>query len=448
MPLRFCFLLLLSFSIAHPAVAEPLDIAPNVAVAFSLRKLKASYTGSAINVRRSSDNATQDIGFDSSGNLDTVSLLAFVGNTPTSNGFVRIWYDQSGNGRNLIQNTTTAQPYIVQNGIVTKPTNNTKPAILVLSGTGMTINPASQWLVTGNADRALNAILTRFSDVLDVVSVWSGPHTTNRAFGIDNGRRALFVPYVYSTTADLMATTVPAGVTKILTAIRRSGTSYGYSNGSSLGTKTTTLATQSNSGFGIGTRPDGAQTNGWYQEIVYFTNFIAESGRRDLEKNQASYYGITDYTFASSSSFTLNYTSSVTGNPVETANFKAIPGAVLDLTLTASSLSDPPDSNTLVIEQTINPALELFVGNYAGGAPFSFVNGTTVCGISITFESLASTADDVEFLDTNGNLVTPAPSADQYDASIRKVRFKPKGKLNPNWFTPPNCTIGFRARVK
>ena len=55
-----------------------LDDYPNAAVAYSLRQLRTAYTGAAIRVRRSSDNAEQDINF-VSGDLDTQSLLDFVG---------------------------------------------------------------------------------------------------------------------------------------------------------------------------------------------------------------------------------------------------------------------------------------------------------------------------------------------------------------------------------
>jgi hypothetical protein len=55
-----------------------LDKYPNAAVAYSLRKLRNSYTGAAIRVRRSRDNAEQDINF-VGGDLDTQSLLDFVG---------------------------------------------------------------------------------------------------------------------------------------------------------------------------------------------------------------------------------------------------------------------------------------------------------------------------------------------------------------------------------
>jgi surface protein len=50
-----------------------------LAAAYSLRRVSSSYTGSAIEVRRDWDNATGSIGFDSFGNLNTASLLTFVG---------------------------------------------------------------------------------------------------------------------------------------------------------------------------------------------------------------------------------------------------------------------------------------------------------------------------------------------------------------------------------
>jgi hypothetical protein len=57
-----------------------LDIYPNATVAYSLRKLRDTYTGSAIRVRRNVDSAEQDFGFDGSGNLDTTSIINFFGN--------------------------------------------------------------------------------------------------------------------------------------------------------------------------------------------------------------------------------------------------------------------------------------------------------------------------------------------------------------------------------
>ena len=49
--------------------------------AFSLRKLNGAYSGSAIRVRRSGDNIEQNIGFNANGDLNTNSLLDFIGYT-------------------------------------------------------------------------------------------------------------------------------------------------------------------------------------------------------------------------------------------------------------------------------------------------------------------------------------------------------------------------------
>jgi hypothetical protein len=94
-----------------------------VQAAYSLRKLRASYTGNAIQVRRSSDNTTRDIGFTSTGLLDEAALTSFVTNNgvnPTANGFVSIWYDQSGNGRDVSNPTVSEQPIIATSGTLEK----------------------------------------------------------------------------------------------------------------------------------------------------------------------------------------------------------------------------------------------------------------------------------------------------------------------------------------
>lgn len=101
-----------------------LDDYPNAAAAYSVRKLRTAYTGSAIRVRRSSDNTESDIGFTATGNLDTTSLTSFCG---AGNGFVTTWYDQSGNARNATQTTAANQPQIVSSGSVIN--ENSKPSL-------------------------------------------------------------------------------------------------------------------------------------------------------------------------------------------------------------------------------------------------------------------------------------------------------------------------------
>lgn len=119
-----------------PAVSAAnllLDDYPNAAAAYSLRLLRKTYSGSAIRVRRASDNAEQDIGF-TANNLDTPALISFCTGT---NGFVTTWYDQSGNARNATQTTAASQPKIYDSvtGVILE---NYKP--------GIDFNSTSQFL--------------------------------------------------------------------------------------------------------------------------------------------------------------------------------------------------------------------------------------------------------------------------------------------------------------
>lgn len=84
------------------------------------RKLRTAYAGSCIRVRRASDSTTLDVGFDANGNLDTTSMETFCAGT---DGFVNIFYDQSGNARDFTIATASAQPQIVAAG-ATKLLNN------------------------------------------------------------------------------------------------------------------------------------------------------------------------------------------------------------------------------------------------------------------------------------------------------------------------------------
>lgn len=90
-----------------------LDVFPGAQAAYGLRRLSSTYNGPCITVRRSSDNATKNIGFSRFLLLDINDLLSFVGD---GNGFVTTWFDQSGNNVNLSQGTAGSQFNIVSSG--------------------------------------------------------------------------------------------------------------------------------------------------------------------------------------------------------------------------------------------------------------------------------------------------------------------------------------------
>jgi hypothetical protein len=103
---------------------------------FSFRLVNPSYLGNCVEVRRSGDNATQNIGF-SGGVLDSSALSTFVG---ANNGFVKTWYNQNG-AINLIQTVNADQPQIVSSG--TLKTFNSKPTL--------EFNSSSQFLYESTA---------------------------------------------------------------------------------------------------------------------------------------------------------------------------------------------------------------------------------------------------------------------------------------------------------
>jgi hypothetical protein len=124
-----------------------LDGYTGASAAYSLRKLSTTYTGPAIRVRRSSDNQETNIGFNSSGNLDTIALSIFATDmVSTDSVFVTTWYDQSGNGKHATQTTATNQPQIVNSGVV--HLKNGKPSIY-FSGNKMMTTTANV-VSTGN----------------------------------------------------------------------------------------------------------------------------------------------------------------------------------------------------------------------------------------------------------------------------------------------------------
>lgn len=88
-----------------------LDTYSGAAAAYSLRDLASASVGSAVvRVRRSSDNTEQDF---TSTQVTDGTLTTFTG---ANDGFVTVWYDQSGNSNNLIQNIALTQLLIVISG--------------------------------------------------------------------------------------------------------------------------------------------------------------------------------------------------------------------------------------------------------------------------------------------------------------------------------------------
>lgn len=150
----------------------PLDAYAAPYRAHSLRRLRSAYTGSAVRVRRSSDNVEADIGFTATGELNAAALLAHVG---ANSGFVTTWYDQSGSGRDLAQATAAAQPRIANAGVLDQ--QGARPCVVFDGTDDHLISTAAGLYAAGSASVA--AVLKAASSVPANATFFSECRTAN-----------------------------------------------------------------------------------------------------------------------------------------------------------------------------------------------------------------------------------------------------------------------------
>jgi hypothetical protein len=191
---------------------------------FSLRLIgDGNYTGSAIRVRRASDNTEQDIGFDANGDLDTSALTTFCTGT---NGFIRTWYDQSGNTRNLVQTTTSRQfkIYDSSTGYLGKLTQIAGTANGLLFSSVTISQPFSVFAVADFGAATSNNTQPYLYD---------GTGASNRAITYLNGVSPTNTTGFFSGTEVTATPRLSAG-NKVIAAIHNGASSTLHSNGASV----------------------------------------------------------------------------------------------------------------------------------------------------------------------------------------------------------------------
>jgi hypothetical protein len=265
-----------------------LDFYPNAAAAYSLRLLRVAYTGSAIRVRRT-DLEESDIGFTSTGELDTAALLAFTGTGALDNGFVTTWYDQSGNGRNATQTTAINQPQIVSSGSVI--TENGKAA-LRFDGINDNLQYAGEVLNQGTFIGfavCQNNSTSAFRRIFDQSSINGGALIANS----NNGNAEIFAR-TSAGNVILTDTTFYANQT-LYTGQILSGNSKLRINSADRVLNSTTFTMSGNTGLnfviGDNSPPAEQSLNGDLQEIVIYTT-NQNSNINGIETNINDFYSI------------------------------------------------------------------------------------------------------------------------------------------------------------
>ena len=289
-----------SYIVTYSEVATTflLDDFSEYQAAYSLRKLRQSYSGNAIRVQRASDSALQDIGFDSNGELDTTALINFAaGGTLT----VRTWYDQGASGYDCTQSSVSAQPTIVASGQTV--TVNGKPAV--------DFDGTSDFLTAGtvNLNPSPRTVLT-YAGVFQFDSVSSGQYlaaqwsstTSQQVFALLNLATAQARFQARYQDGTLLRLNTGAGTTAINTQYVGVGQfkqnhSKGVLNGTDYsGTNVNSTVNHASSQFTLGHRPDTStgKFNGKLQEFVVWSQITASAAHDRDAISQAinDHYGI------------------------------------------------------------------------------------------------------------------------------------------------------------
>ena len=216
-------------------LAEPgiLDFAPGAAAAYSLRNLSLSYTGPVVTVRRSTDNAEADF---TATEISDGTLAGWAG----ADGFVKQWWDQSGNARHATQATTGYQPQIVDSGVLV--TEGGKAAIS-FDGVDDLLSLASPVVIgqSATADFFLFCVFS-LSDLATANGyIWHSSNLASGSAGTDNGLLVQNEKFTWGTGSssdagawllfDLLSGSQQIASVTLDAATTTTGTKHAYING-------------------------------------------------------------------------------------------------------------------------------------------------------------------------------------------------------------------------
>ena len=141
--------------------------------------------------------------------------------------------------------------------------------------------------------------------------------------------------------------------------------------------------------------------------------------------------------------------SSVVADPLNgTSNPKAIPGAFVDYVITlANSGQVEVDGGSVQIVDAVPPDTKFCLADMAPGAgPVLFTDGSPSSGLSYSFASLGSTADNLSFSANGGASYAhvPVADADGCDPAITHFRVAPTGSFAP----ATSLTLRARFRIR
>jgi uncharacterized protein YjdB len=334
----------------------PLDAVANTyKLAVSLRKLRSAYTGPAIRLRRSSDNAELDFGFVNN-DLNTAAIDTWLG---TNNGYCVKFYDQSGNNNFMEPRSTSEQPLYVAVG----SSMNNKPILR--------FTPSQTLKSTFNFSTPYTAtIAARYSGnqkgrVLQANNNWLvGWYNGQKgSFHLDGwvannvGGAAGTTPYVYTATGTGSASTA-------------------YENSVDI-TQNPTGGLTAPQGITINFPSENSDCE--IGEIIAFSSVLSKKDRESIEQSAGAYFGIYG---------SLSKTDVLTVSPVSTTTYvlkaTSSTGCVVRKEVTVT-VNQVPTPTVLVIngERSLGLNLNTTLTNATSGGQW-FSSDPTIATIDIS----------------------------------------------------------------
>ncbi|MGB5179155.1 MAG: DUF11 domain-containing protein [Gammaproteobacteria bacterium] len=138
----------------------------------------------------------------------------------------------------------------------------------------------------------------------------------------------------------------------------------------------------------------------------------------------------------------------------DSSNPKAIPGAVMQYTITSSNSGfAATDTDSVTVTDSIPANTEMFVGDItgSGSGPLAFIDGGTPSALSYTFTTLGNSMDGAEFSSDGGVTYSyiPVPDAGGFDSNVTHFRGLTNGAFAAsNGVNNPSFSFQFRVRVQ
>jgi hypothetical protein len=276
-----------------------LDSYPGAAAAYSVRLLSSTYVGPLLKVVRTSDSAELDVYPDANGDLDTSAIATFIG---SGEGRVSVWYDQSGNGHDVTdQSSSNKRPVIVDSGGSLVTVNGTVALDFNLTYSTNGLRKTGSLSEFISDDITVIAVGTNSSTANTASKVWVGESGISEKTYIRNSTNgSQFTNWVRDTAAGFDNLNNPIGT---LTG----GAQYihfcwsdfaaqqmGYQiNGTYLGAVGRSVGVQNTSdgiGIGIASYTTTAYWTGHIQEVIVYPS-NQETDQSDIVDNINTYYG-------------------------------------------------------------------------------------------------------------------------------------------------------------